>query len=103
MLAFVLFLFVRSDKINKQKDTMNIIISIHDVENGYGYSLSNNGKLLIKQDLIPVIQREKPFCNINDAQSVADLVKNRIESNKNPKITKKDLDLLEISIDCVNL
>ncbi len=97
------FLLFNNYKKKEISDITVINISIHEVDNGYGYSISSKNKVIIRQNFIPVLETKQAFSSISDAQSVANLVKNRIESNKNPKITKKDLDLLEISIGCVKL
>ena len=101
--VLTVFLVFKNYKKREINEVSVINISIHEVDNGYGYNISSKNKVLIKQNFIPVLETKQPFSSISDAQSVANLVKNRIESNKNPKITRKDLDLLEISIDGVNL
>jgi len=105
ILLFVLeiFLFLENYKERKISDTSGIKISIQNIDNGFGYSISSKNKILIRQNFIPAIEDKQPFSSFNDAQSVANLVKRRIENRQNPRITKEDLDLLEISLNCVDL
>ena len=103
VLLFSLLFFTIRNYNNDNKNDSYFKIEIHKVKNGYGYSLSNNGKLLIKQDLIPAIQKKYPFCTFEDAYNVATLVKERIVKNQNPKIILIDLENLNVSINCVDL
>lgn len=67
---------------------------------GFGYSISYNDKLLIKQERIPAIQSNQPFCNTNDAQKVADLVKEKLKKKENPKISLAEIKKLNIQLNC---
>ena len=98
-----LIISLESDEIYKQRSNSNLITSIYKIENGYGYSLSNNTKILIKQDFIPGAEGKHPFCNIEDAQNIANLVKKRIKNKQNPRITKDDLNTLKIKLNCLDL
>ena len=75
---------------------------VYEINNGYGYSISYNDKLLIKQDLIPAIQNNQAFCNFDDAQKVADLVKEKLKRKENPKISLIELKQLNIQLICPN-
>lgn len=98
-----IFLLRENYKEKEISDTSAINISIQKIDNGFGYSISSKNKILIRQNFIPAIEDKQVFSSFNDAQSVANLVKKRIENRQNPRITKEDLSLLEISLKCVDL
>lgn len=75
---------------------------VYKSNNGYGYSVSYNDKLLIKQDYIPCIENNHPFCNYKDAQKVANLVVEKLNEKENPKVTISELNVLNIQLNCVN-
>jgi len=65
---------------------------------GWGYTISNDSKILIKQSIIPVISQVKSFDSENDALKVANLVVKKLNQNISPSVTKKDLILLKIKL-----
>ncbi len=103
MSVLAIFLLLENSKEREISDTSAINISIYKVDNGFGYSISSKNKILIRQNFIPVFETKQPFSNIRDAQKVANLVKKRIENKQNPRITREDLKLLDISLNCVDL
>jgi Domain of unknown function (DUF4907) len=76
--------------------------SVYKINDGYGYSISYHNKLIIKQDIIPGIQTNQSFCNANDAQKVANLVKEKLNNNESPNISLQELKSLEIQLKCSN-
>ncbi|MDO7172870.1 DUF4907 domain-containing protein [Mariniflexile sp. AS56] len=76
--------------------------AVFKTETGYGYSVSYNNKLLIKQDYIPTIQNNSSFCSKQDAQKVANLVKEKLHSKENPKVSLLELKNLGIKLNCIN-
>ena len=103
MSILTVFLLLKNYKKREINDIPVIDITIYEIDNGYGYSISSKNKVLIRQNFIPVIETKQPFSNIGDAQSIANLVKKRIENKQNPRITKEDLNLLEISLNSIDL
>ncbi len=83
--------------------TEPISTTIFKVENGFGYMIVSKGKILIKQENIPTIQEQKPFCSEKDANKIANLVKKKMIHKESPSITLKELEQQEIHFDCVNL
>jgi len=67
-------------------------------KNGWGYTILQNDKILIKQTIIPVISESKSFNSEDDALKVADLVVKKLNQNISPSVTKNDLILLKIKI-----
>ncbi|UFH40231.1 DUF4907 domain-containing protein [Flavobacterium flavipigmentatum] len=65
---------------------------------GWGYTISNDNKILIKQSIIPVISEVKSFESEEDALKVANLVAEKLSQNISPSVTKNDLILLKIKL-----
>jgi hypothetical protein len=75
---------------------------VFTVENGFGYQINYNSKLLIKQEYIPAVQLNKTFCTEQDANSVAQLVSEKLYNKENPQITLENLNQLNIALNCNN-
>ncbi|MEN9908999.1 MAG: hypothetical protein RLZZ540_2148 [Bacteroidota bacterium] len=65
---------------------------------GWGYTIKNNDKIIIKQSIIPVIPNQKSFESEAEALKVGKLVLDKLKHKTSPTITKKDLILLSIKI-----
>lgn len=65
---------------------------------GWGYTIAYKEKVLIKQSVIPVISDTKSFETETDALKVADLVKQKLQQNLSPTVTKNELILLKIKL-----
>jgi len=65
---------------------------------GWGYVITNNNRIIIKQTIIPVISENKSFQTEKEAMAVGQLVMKKLETNLSPTITKKDLILLKIRL-----
>ena len=104
VLIFVLvvatvFYFVKFDTFSESNPYNSEVIR---VDNGFGYQIHYNSKLLIKQEYIPEIQSNKTFCSVADATKVADLVCQKLYKKENPKITMDNLNQLNINLNCNN-
>jgi hypothetical protein len=66
--------------------------------NGWGYAITKDKRIIIKQTIIPVISQRKSFATEKEALQIGNLVLHKLENNISPTITKKDLLLLEIKI-----
>ncbi|WP_185967773.1 DUF4907 domain-containing protein [Formosa sediminum] len=75
---------------------------IYTVNSGFGYEISLHNKILIKQDNIPAIQNEIPFCNEDDANKIAALVIDKLERKVAPTISKIELQENKIVLNCLN-
>ena len=69
------------------------------VDNGFGYEITNNKKVLIKQNYIPAIQENKPFFSKEDANKVASLVINKLKNRSSPTVSLRELTMLKIQLD----
>ena len=101
LFAIVIYLFIYVNILTK--DTKKYSIAIHQVDTGFGYTIKYGGKILIKQDFIPAIQKIQPFCTQQDAQKTANIVKNKMLKKQNPKVLLAELQELKIDTNCLNL
>lgn len=97
--SLVCLIVLRTDKGNEKDDFKASVIK---TETGFGYSISYNNKVLIKQDYIPVIQNNQAFCNFDDAQKIAELVKEKLIKKENPNVSLRELNKLNIQLNCKN-
>ncbi|WP_298265132.1 DUF4907 domain-containing protein [uncultured Lutibacter sp.] len=67
--------------------------------NGWGYKISTKNKIIIKQDIIPGITDNKPFKTEKEAKIIGELIIDKLEHNKIPSVTKKDLETKGIIFD----
>ncbi|AXG73312.1 DUF4907 domain-containing protein [Flavobacterium arcticum] len=95
--TIAIMLLLCSCNTKKKGDLKSII---YPVENGYGYKITHNNKILINQAHIPSIEGNKVFCDSIDAAKTASFVKELIKSKKSPTITKADLTALNIKTKC---
>ncbi|WP_339713996.1 DUF4907 domain-containing protein [uncultured Kriegella sp.] len=72
----------------------NIVI----VEDGYGYQVLKDDKLIIRQEYIPAINTKQAFGTVKDAQLLADLVVDKLKNGRSPVIALSELDDLDIVI-----
>ncbi|MBC5837158.1 DUF4907 domain-containing protein [Flavobacterium sp. F-392] len=80
------------------KQNENLKLTSLKTEAGWGYTISNNEKIIIKQTVIPVISDNKSFKTEEDALKVGNLVLQKLNDNASPTVTKKDLNTLAIKI-----
>ena len=99
LVAASAFYVANSDMFNKSNPYETEVFSI---ENGYGYQIKYNAKLLIKQNYIPAINLNKTFCTAEDADRVARLVSQKLYNKENPQITLENLNQLNVNLNCNN-
>lgn len=91
-MILVLFLFISCNK------NENLNVRLLKTTTGWGYYITNNDKIIIKQTVIPVISKNKSFETKQDALKVGNLVLQKLKDDLSPTVTKKDLFLLAIKI-----
>lgn len=65
-------------------------------EIGWGYNIFKNKKLIIKQDVIPAVEKQVAFNSEEDAKKTGLLVIEKIKKNQLPTISRSDLEGLKI-------
>ncbi|MET0943856.1 MAG: DUF4907 domain-containing protein [Flavobacterium sp.] len=73
-------------------------IETFKTKTGWGYSITSNDRVLIKQSIIPVINDTKSFKTKEDALKVGTLVVDNLNKDLSPTVTKNDLILLKIKL-----
>lgn len=75
-------------------------LSVHSIKtpSGWGYIISENDKIIIKQSIIPAIQNNSSFKTEEDALKVGNFVLKKLKNNLSPSLNKNDLILLSIKI-----
>ncbi|MFB3389913.1 DUF4907 domain-containing protein [Flavobacterium sp. LAR06] len=73
-------------------------IETFKTKTGWGYSIANNDRILIRQSIIPVINETKSFYTEKDALKVGSLVVDKLNKDLSPTVTKNDLILLKIKL-----
>jgi hypothetical protein len=66
------------------------------VDNGWGYELYCRDKVIIHQEIIPVIEGKNPFLSRKDARKTGKLALQKWSKGGIPVITRQDLDSLKI-------
>ncbi|SDE36024.1 protein of unknown function [Pricia antarctica] len=93
----VLFFSVVSLFVPKSEPRVPRLFSeVIKLDEGYGYQISANGKLLIRQKHIPGLQGKIRFGNPKDARLIADLVIYKLTTGKSPEVGITELNELNI-------
>ena len=79
------------------KDFMPVGSYAFKTGDGWGYTITVDNKIFIKQSIIPCIAGEKSFASKADAEKVAGLVLNKIKTHQKPSISKSELEKLGIA------
>jgi len=80
----------------RKKGMVPINGSTFKTDNGWGYTITVDNKIFIKQPEIPAIEGNKGFATEEDAAKVAELVIHKIAKNENPAVSKEELKKLGI-------
>lgn len=81
---------------NKTESSLEVKVIYSDTI-GYGYEIYNDGKLYIRQPIIPAIQGKQGFKSEFDAKKTGEYVKNKIEKGiMPPSITVDELKKLGV-------
>ena len=62
------------------------------VNQGYGYEVTQNGKVFIHQDCIPSLNGKQPFSTKKEAEEVAKLVVEKLRNGQSPTISADEID-----------
>ena len=81
-----------------KQDTTGLHTEVLQVNEGYGYKILYDDKVLVKQDFIPAIQGKKSFESEKEAMLVGNMVLRKIEKGEDPYISISELKDLQISI-----
>ncbi|OOG74651.1 DUF4907 domain-containing protein [Flavobacterium sp. A45] len=90
VIALLIFIFCQKEK--------SLNVQTLKINQGWGYTITNNNRVIIKQTVIPVISEQKSFQTEKEAMTVGQLVIKKLNANKSPTITKNELILLKIRL-----
>ena len=65
-------------------------------DNGWGYTITVNNKVFIKQSMIPAVEGNKGFSTQEDAAKVGQLIIDKLANHESPAVKKEDLQKLGI-------
>ena len=85
-----------SENVGK-KDSLSIGSYTFKTTAGWGYGITIDNRLYIKQSTIPALEGTKGFATEKDAENVALLVINKIKLHKKPTVFKEELQNLQIT------
>ncbi len=78
------------------KDSKNIKSYVFETKTGWGYIITINDKVFIRQPYIPVISGEQSFKTAEDAGKTAALVISKMKENQPPTLQKEELEKLRV-------
>ena len=96
LLVALVYIAFRYNEVNQ--DTTGLHTEVLQVNDGYGYKILYDDKVLVKQDFIPAIQGKKSFKSEKEAMLVGNMVLRKIEKGEDPYISISELKDLQISI-----
>ncbi|MBN2775031.1 MAG: DUF4907 domain-containing protein [Prolixibacteraceae bacterium] len=82
--------------IESEKTENKLLLKVFSTGEGWGYNVLLNETIIIRQDIIPVIQMNKAFQSENDARKTGELVISKLRNSKKPIIKKAELDSMNI-------
>jgi len=71
-------------------------VKVFEVGNGFGYDITSNEVIIIKQENIPAIQQQKNFTSYEQAHQVAGVVVEKLNKGVNPGISIEELKRLGV-------
>lgn len=80
----------------KSKFNTSFELVVRETSLGWSYDIYKNEKIIVKQDIIPVVNGKQYFKTKKDAKKIGLLVLNKLKSSKNPIITLEELENSDI-------
>ncbi|MCK0146195.1 DUF4907 domain-containing protein [Arenibacter sp. F26102] len=91
-----LFLGFSNYKTGSKESKLQLQSEILKLENGYGYQIKLDNKLIIRQEFIPILQGKKPFTTSQDAKRTAERIIYKLQKRESPILTIPELRELKI-------
>lgn len=89
---------VTPPQVMHNKDSMSIGAYAFKTADGWGYSITVDDKLFIKQSTMPVVEGNHSFVSEADALKVANEVMGKLKFHQKPTLQKADLQRLGVII-----
>lgn len=68
-----------------------LTVKVFEAENGWGYSIFEQEKLIIRQQYIPAINNQTSFKTKKDALTIGTIVIEKLKRHKAPSISSEEL------------
>lgn len=81
----------------KSKFNTSLELVVRETSFGWSYDIYKNKKIIVQQDIIPVVPGKQYFKTKQDAKKIGLLVLNKLKSNKSPIITLEELEESDIN------
>ncbi len=82
----------------KNSENHSITYTLIELDKGWGYKIFMDGNILIEQRIVPSVEGYNTFNTINDAETIAIFVVQKLEMNVYPPtVTKIEMDSLNVS------
>jgi hypothetical protein len=91
-----LFLYLTNYSVDSTKSNIQLHSETFKVGNGYGYQITIEDKVLIRQEYIPILPGNNPFTTAVDAKRTANTVISKIVRKESPILTISELKELQI-------
>lgn len=92
----LLFLNFTDYTLGSTKSKNLLLSETFKVGNGYGYQITLEDKVLIRQEYIPIVEGKKPFTSAEDAERTANRVITKLLRKESPILTLLELKELQI-------
>jgi len=76
----------------------NTRVKTYRTADGWGYSITQKGKVIIHQPFIPAVEGKIPFTTKRDAAKTGKMVIKKMKQNKLPSLTEEELRKAGITI-----
>ena len=85
-----------NNKAGVSKETKNIKSYVFETKIGWGYIITIDDRVFIRQPYIPVISGVRSFKTAEDADKVAAFVISKMKQNQPPTLQKEELEKLKV-------
>jgi hypothetical protein len=92
----ILFTVKEKNEISAKESNPYYVETFKTADGGWGYAVYKREKLIIKQDIIPTIQKSISFQSENDAKKTGMLVVDKLKNNQLPSVRPEELEQLNI-------
>ena len=73
------------------KEQQKFSVKTFETQCGWGYSIFENDKLIIRQQYIPSIREQKSFKSEQEALKIGDFVIEKLKQHKSPSLTSAEV------------
>ncbi len=97
--VFTITHFISQQDESVKQSNNDITLHVSKQENYWIYEIKRNDKLFIRQEYIPAVSGQQRFKTKNEAESIGEIVLEKLSNKKNPSITIDDLKTNDITFE----